>query len=697
MKDQSVLQRLPAGLPVRARGRSGGDWRAIDPGLADQIPRCARGARAVLQRPANTNRRWPNRTWAVINKIFDPGSVPRDGDRSDRPPVFTCADPRPRGWNTDAGAWLCGNWTYNWYDEVIRVKSIDRNSGQITLASPALYSVKSGRFYALNLLEKLDVPGEFYIDAKNRRLYFWPPAPIEHARIVLSTLDAPLLSIDKARNITFSGMIFENSLGDTIHCSDASGVRIERRTVRNVRQLGISINGGSNDVVDSCEIYDTGTGGLYLDGGDRRTLTPAHHLAINNRIHNFSRLQLTGAYAITLAGVGNRAAHNLIHDVPHQAILIAGNDNVVEYNIIRKSSPTPRTPARFTRGATPPAAEISSTATSSATSATPTATPAPLILTTATAGIASSATSFCAAAASVPSRDLLARWIRHPRRKQRFHRLHGALGSSPWATVRWKDALNGGQDCNWPTKMLKDVDSTSEVYTKRYPELVGFMNPQPTTPAPKLPAQQRARSLCSGCRRELEVQPCDDVVNKYRSRFRGRQPRRFPPAFGRGLIPPSPRLQADPIRANRSADSAKALSMPKPTDILIHKVCSNAERINFRVPMKFGGRVMTGFTLLNVTVEVETRDGRRGSGFGSMPMANVWAWPSHRVSGDEAERAMNDLGEHLATEANQTPTQVIRWKSRTNLPKNTNRQPTKSLVQPHWRSGCRGPGPTRGG
>ena len=62
---------------------------------------------------------------------------------------------------------------------------------------------------------------------------------------------------------------------------------------------------------------------------------------------------------------------------------------------------------------------------------------------------------------------------------------------------------------------------------------------------------------------------------------------------------------------------------------------------------------MTGFTLLNVTVEVETRDGRRGSGFGSMPMANVWAWPSHRVSGDEAERAMIDLGEHLATEANQ--------------------------------------------
>ena len=122
---------------------------------------------------------------------------------------------------------------------MIRVKSINRNNGQIILAAPAPYSVKSGRFYALNLIEELDSPGEFYIDAKNRRLYFWPPAPIESARIALSTLKGPLLSIDSARNVTFSGMIFENGLGDGIHVSGGSRVRIERCIVRNVRQLSI--------------------------------------------------------------------------------------------------------------------------------------------------------------------------------------------------------------------------------------------------------------------------------------------------------------------------------------------------------------------------------------------------------------------------------------------------------------------------
>ena len=57
-----------------------------------------------------------------------------------------------------------------------------------------------------------------------------------------------------------------------------------------------------------------------------------------------------------------------------------------------------------------------------------------------------------------------------------------ALGSAPWSDARWKDAINGGQDCDWQTKLLKNVDITSEVYTKHYPELIGFMHPQPGQP-----------------------------------------------------------------------------------------------------------------------------------------------------------------------------------------------------------------------
>ena len=56
--------------------------------------------------------------------------------------------------------------------------------------------------------------------------------------------------------------------------------------------------------------------------------------------------------------------------------------------------------------------------------------------------------------------------------------------------------------------------------------------------------------------------------------------------------------------------------------------------IDYRTPIKFGGRVVVDVTVLDVTVEVETRDGRRADGIGSMPMGNAWAWPSQVVPTD---------------------------------------------------------------
>ncbi len=39
--------------------------------------------------------------------------------------------------------------------------------------------------------------------------------------------------------------------------------------------------------------------------------------------------------------------------------------------------------------------------------------------------------------------------------------------------------MNGGQGCEWKTRLLQEVDITQPPYTTRYPELVGFLNPPP--------------------------------------------------------------------------------------------------------------------------------------------------------------------------------------------------------------------------
>ncbi|MFV1967517.1 MAG: enolase C-terminal domain-like protein [Pirellulaceae bacterium] len=92
--------------------------------------------------------------------------------------------------------------------------------------------------------------------------------------------------------------------------------------------------------------------------------------------------------------------------------------------------------------------------------------------------------------------------------------------------------------------------------------------------------------------------------------------------------------------------------MSKPTDISIKQVATSQERIEYRTPIKFGGRVVDDVVLLKVTVDVETRDGQRGQGQGSMPMGNVWAWPSANVSTEQTLAAHLEFGERSAAAAN---------------------------------------------
>lgn len=91
--------------------------------------------------------------------------------------------------------------------------------------------------------------------------------------------------------------------------------------------------------------------------------------------------------------------------------------------------------------------------------------------------------------------------------------------------------------------------------------------------------------------------------------------------------------------------------MTKPTDIRLLSAQHSVEAINYRTPIKFGGRVVTSVQLLHVEIEVENRAGKRGRGFGSMPLGNVWAWPTTNESGDRTLQAMRTLGEALVDDA----------------------------------------------
>lgn len=95
--------------------------------------------------------------------------------------------------------------------------------------------------------------------------------------------------------------------------------------------------------------------------------------------------------------------------------------------------------------------------------------------------------------------------------------------------------------------------------------------------------------------------------------------------------------------------------MPQATDIRLVHARVEFEPVPFRAPLKFGGRTVTETNLINVTVEVEDHQGRRATGWGSMPVGNVWAWPSTQVDPPLGEQAMKRLAELTAVHINSLP------------------------------------------
>jgi L-alanine-DL-glutamate epimerase-like enolase superfamily enzyme len=81
----------------------------------------------------------------------------------------------------------------------------------------------------------------------------------------------------------------------------------------------------------------------------------------------------------------------------------------------------------------------------------------------------------------------------------------------------------------------------------------------------------------------------------------------------------------------------------KSTDIQIREIRYQYEDFLYRTPIKFGGVALDRATILNVHSVVETRDNKRAIGFGSMPMGNVWSFPSRKLTYDQTLQAMKEV------------------------------------------------------
>jgi len=279
--------------------------------------------------------RWPNEGFVKIVGLVEPGTVNVRGTKGSKTGKFFYEGDRPKRWAAEKDPWVHGYWFWDWSDQRHPVAAIDTAKRIIAVKPPYHgYGYRVGQwFYAFNLLSEIDRPGEWYLDRGAGVLYFWPPSDAAKGRAVVSIADG-LIAMKGVSHVSVRGLILEACRGTAVRIEGGSHCNVVGCTIRNVGGYAVSVRGATDCRVAGCDIYGVGDGGISLSGGDRKTLTPARLAAENNHIHHYGRWNRMYKAAIHLNGVGNRAAHNLIHNAPHMAIGFGGNDHDIEFNEI---------------------------------------------------------------------------------------------------------------------------------------------------------------------------------------------------------------------------------------------------------------------------------------------------------------------------------------------------------------------------
>ncbi|MGJ8723459.1 MAG: right-handed parallel beta-helix repeat-containing protein [Roseibacillus sp.] len=300
----------------------------------------------------------PNGTRDNLSFHFGSGGQPSNEDELNE--LDSDGTQRSARWqarlNSGHELWLRGHWRTPWAPRLSLVTAINTEEKWIQLASVPPggmgskytqtftahdgkeYRTGSGeeRYYALNMLEEIDQPGEYAIDFKDRRVYYYPPADLKTLEVTIADLATPLIEAQDADFIQFDQLTFRGGLGSGLVFKNCHHLTIRGCLIDGIGKDGIVIDGGTHHVIQSNDLREIGHSGLTINNvGNRKTLLPGRSLITNNHITKTGRLHLDSSGMRTNNVIGITISHNLIHHTPSRAYEHRNdNDIIFEYNEI---------------------------------------------------------------------------------------------------------------------------------------------------------------------------------------------------------------------------------------------------------------------------------------------------------------------------------------------------------------------------
>jgi hypothetical protein len=285
------------------------------------------GNMLTLARYPNVNKNENDQQWLRIRRVISPDSFTYTNASAEGEPIQFSED-----------LWVHGYWNYDWADNYLKVKSIINDVIQIdTSTSPVLYNLtRNARFYALNSLDLLDAPGEYFIDRDNYKLYIYPPSNSTPEQVYVA--NAPTLIVaENLTNVQFDNIIFGISQSTALVFRNATSVSFRNSSIANVGgSYAILFDNVSNSIVSNVQMSKLSCAGIgVLRSGNRTTLQKSGVVIRQNRIFDYARWKRTYAPGIYfLDSCGHQIMFNEIFDAPHQGIAGRGNDVIIRGNYL---------------------------------------------------------------------------------------------------------------------------------------------------------------------------------------------------------------------------------------------------------------------------------------------------------------------------------------------------------------------------
>lgn len=355
-------------------------WKKIKNGLwAVDIPEVASGEWKFRQLYVNdkmrTRARKPNHGFLIV-KGMPEGTPKTVGYHTDCQSFeFAKGDIDPTWKNMDDVEVVVYHF---WTDSHLPIQTIDKETNVVTFKHKAGkvftddFSENGARYIVENVYEELDAPGEWYLDRKTGRCFYFPfpeeeiettsfyaPIAPQLINIAGKPESAQWVSDIKFKNLEFSYTNWELPEGNSNDRQGSASIpaAISMTGVQNCifsqcifTKLGtwaFELNEGcSGNIFSLNEISHIAAGGFRVNGGthtDHPNLRTKNNKIIDNHIHHYGEVYPSAVGILLQHTEGNHVGHNLIHDGYYTGISIGwhwgyqrsiSRDNLIEFNHI---------------------------------------------------------------------------------------------------------------------------------------------------------------------------------------------------------------------------------------------------------------------------------------------------------------------------------------------------------------------------